>query len=140
MKDQASSKKRRHDDEEAEDVKAQGKRTKVESKDDLDRYTIGWVIKDAAYRDDINKNLNGNTLCIEMEAAGLMDDFPCLVIRGICDYADSHKNDAWQKHAAAVAAALTKELLQKVPLVEVDNERTVLETLARELRESMTDS
>ncbi|KAI8312833.1 Heterokaryon incompatibility protein 6, OR allele [Colletotrichum sp. SAR11_59] len=98
------------------------------------------VIKDAAYRDEINKNLDGNTLCIEMEAAGLMDDFPCLVIRGICDYADSHKNDAWQKHAAAVAAALTKELLQKVPPVEVDGQRTVVETLAQELRENMTDS
>ncbi|KAF0318128.1 ankyrin repeat protein [Colletotrichum asianum] len=97
------------------------------------------VIKDAAYRDEINKNLDGNTLCIEMEAAGLMDDFPCLVIRGICDYADSHKNDAWQKHAAAVAAALTKELLQKVPPVEVDGQRTVVETLAQELRENMTD-
>ncbi|KAK1855763.1 ankyrin repeat protein [Colletotrichum chrysophilum] len=97
------------------------------------------VIKDAAYRDEINKNLDGNTLCIEMEAAGLMDDFPCLVIRGICDYADSHKNDAWQKHAAAVAAALTKELLQKVPPIEVDGQRTVVETLAQELRENLTD-
>ncbi|KAK2050877.1 hypothetical protein LY76DRAFT_529594, partial [Colletotrichum caudatum] len=32
-------------------------------------------------------------ICFEMEAAGLMDKFPCLVIRGICDYADTHKND-----------------------------------------------
>ncbi|KAH9235538.1 hypothetical protein K456DRAFT_1749267 [Colletotrichum gloeosporioides 23] len=37
-----------------------------------------------------------------MEAAGLMTNFPCLVIRGICDYADSHKKKAWQEHAAAV--------------------------------------
>lgn len=28
-------------------------------------------------------------LCFEMEAAGLMNHFPCLVIRGICDYSDS---------------------------------------------------
>ncbi|KOC09494.1 hypothetical protein AFLA70_507g000441 [Aspergillus flavus AF70] len=34
-----------------------------------------------------------NVLCFEMEAAGLMDQFPCLVIRGISDYADSHKDD-----------------------------------------------
>ena len=34
-------------------------------------------------------------LCVEMEAAGLMNDFPCIVIRGVCDYADSHKNDIW---------------------------------------------
>lgn len=50
-------------------------------------------------------------LCFEMEAAGLMDDFPCAVIRGICDYADSHKNKHWQEYAAAVAAAYAKELL-----------------------------
>jgi nucleoside phosphorylase len=47
-----------------------------------------------------------------MEAAGLMNDFPCIVIRGICDYADSHKNDTWQKYAAIAAAAYAKELLQ----------------------------
>ncbi len=41
----------------------------------------------------------------EMEAAGLMNEFPCLVIRGICDYADSHKNDDWQEYASTVAAA-----------------------------------
>ncbi|KAN0070408.1 vegetative incompatibility protein HET-E-1 [Elaphomyces granulatus] len=46
-----------------------------------------------------------------MEAAGLMDNFPCLVIRGICDYADSHKNKQWQGYAAATAAAYAKELL-----------------------------
>ncbi|KAF5492609.1 hypothetical protein CGCS363_v010884 [Colletotrichum siamense] len=97
------------------------------------------VIKDATYRDQINKNLNGNALCIEMEAAGLIDDFPCLVIRGISDYADSHKNNMWQEHAAAVAAALTKELLENVQPVEVESERTVLEKIARSLQENLAD-
>lgn len=55
-------------------------------------------------------------LCFEMEAAGLMDRFPCLVIRGICDYADSHKNKQWQEYAAATAAAYAKELLSVVPI------------------------
>ena len=41
-------------------------------------------------------------LCFEMEAAGLMDSFPCVVVRGISDYADSHKNKQWQPWAAAV--------------------------------------
>jgi nucleoside phosphorylase len=40
-----------------------------------------------------------------------MDSFPCLVIRGICDYADSHKNKIWQPYAAATAASYAKELL-----------------------------
>ncbi|KAF5856198.1 hypothetical protein ETB97_007699 [Aspergillus alliaceus] len=44
-----------------------------------------------------------------------MNDFPCIVIGGICDYADSHKNKDWQGHATAVAAATTKELLSLVP-------------------------
>ena len=40
-----------------------------------------------------------------------MDDFPCLVIRGICEYADTHKDKRWQPYAVAVAAAYAKELL-----------------------------
>ncbi|EQB52061.1 hypothetical protein CGLO_08339 [Colletotrichum gloeosporioides Cg-14] len=97
------------------------------------------VIKDAAFRDEISNNLGGNVLCVEMEAAGLMDDFPCLVIRGICDYADSHKNKAWQEHAAAVAAAFTKELLEYVPPVEVDGERPAWEHLSEEVRRGFED-
>lgn len=50
------------------------------------------VIKDADRRDEINAMLGGGTLCFEMEAAGLMNDFPCLVIRGICDYAGKIKS------------------------------------------------
>ena len=49
-----------------------------------------------------------------MEAAGLMDTFPCVVIRGVCDYADSHKNKRWQRYAAATAACYCKELLGMV--------------------------
>ena len=40
-----------------------------------------------------------------------MSDFPCVVIRGICDYSDSHKNDAWQGYAAATAAVFAREVL-----------------------------
>jgi len=86
------------------------------------------VIKDAAIRDKINQRLDGNVLCFEMEAAGLMNNFPCLVIRGICDYADSHKNKAWQEHAAAVAAAFAKEFLSIVPVHDVDQLPTIRST------------
>lgn len=64
-----------------------------------------------------------------MEAAGLMNHFPCLVIRGICDYADSHKNDRWQRYASATAAAYTKELLAYVPAVEIKETKRALEVL-----------
>ncbi|KAH0288096.1 hypothetical protein KCU62_g5496, partial [Aureobasidium sp. EXF-3399] len=77
------------------------------------------VIKDAQTRDRIVKDLGGQVLCFEMEAAGLMNDFPCLVVRGISDYCDSHKNDGWQRYAAATAAAYTRELLLLVPPEDV---------------------
>jgi nucleoside phosphorylase len=78
------------------------------------------VIKDAAVRDRLDKDLGENLLCIEMEAAGLMNDFPCLVIRGICDYADSSKNKDWQEYAAAVAAAFAKEILSTLQVWAVE--------------------
>ena len=68
-------------------------------------------------------------LCFEMEAAGLMDNFPCLVIRGICDYSDTHKNKNWQPYAAATAAAYAKELLGFIPLVQVDNTPTAADAI-----------
>ena len=76
------------------------------------------VIKDGATRDRLSEELGG-VLCFEMEAAGLMNDFPCLVVRGICDYADSHKNKAWQPYAAATAAACAKAILSLVPAAKV---------------------
>jgi len=69
------------------------------------------LVKDATTRDVIVQDTGEECICLEMEAAGLMNSFPCLVIRGICDYADSHKNDRWQRYAAATAAAYAKEFL-----------------------------
>ncbi|KAN0082002.1 hypothetical protein V8E54_003300 [Elaphomyces granulatus] len=82
------------------------------------------VMREAAKRDRISAELGG-VLCFEMEAAGLMNSFPCLVIRGICDYADSHKNKKWQPYAAATASAYAKELLSIIAAVEVAETRTV---------------
>lgn len=73
------------------------------------------VMKSGRRRDQISKDLGG-VLCFEMEAAGLMNDFPCVVIRGICDYADAHKNKDWQEYAAAVAAAYAKEVIMTLPI------------------------
>jgi nucleoside phosphorylase len=70
------------------------------------------VVKDGSTRDRIARE--EGILCFEMEAAGLMDTFPCVVIRGVCDYADSHKNKRWQPYAAATAACYAKELLGEV--------------------------
>ncbi|KAJ5169209.1 uncharacterized protein N7482_004803 [Penicillium canariense] len=75
------------------------------------------VVKDGIMRDKMSRELGG-VLCFEMEAAGLMNILSCLVIRGICDYSDSHKNKKWQQYAAIVAASCAKELLGMVPPAE----------------------
>lgn len=59
-----------------------------------------------------------DVICFEMEAAGVMDEYPCVVVRGICDYADSHKNKGWQNYAAATAAAYAKGLLSRIPAAD----------------------
>ncbi|KAK2596314.1 hypothetical protein N8I77_013210 [Diaporthe amygdali] len=80
------------------------------------------VMKHGMTRDKVARDQNAHgpgVLCFEMEAAGLADSFPCLVVRGICDYSDSHKNKGWQRYAAAAAAAYAKELLHIVPAVNM---------------------
>ncbi|KAE8346723.1 hypothetical protein BDV24DRAFT_158354 [Aspergillus arachidicola] len=72
------------------------------------------VIKDGRERDTIAQEFD--TLCFEMEAAGIMNHIPCLVVRGICDYCDSHKNKEWQGYAALVAAIYAKSLLSAIPV------------------------
>jgi nucleoside phosphorylase len=67
------------------------------------------VIKSAKERDLLAQQ--DRLICFEMEAAGLMNFFKCIVIRGICDYADKRKHKEWQPYAAAVAAAYAKLLL-----------------------------
>ncbi|KAF7556324.1 hypothetical protein G7Z17_g1541 [Cylindrodendrum hubeiense] len=78
------------------------------------------LMKDAIERDRYAEDPELNVLCFEMEAGGLMNTFPCLVVRGICDYSDSHKNDDWHKYAALAAAAYTRELLHVVKPTSVD--------------------
>jgi nucleoside phosphorylase len=86
------------------------------------------LFKDASTRDQLAKDIGG-CLCVEMEAAGLMNSFPCLVIRGICDYADSHKNDRWQQYASATAAAYAKELLGFIEPRQLQATRKVIDVL-----------
>ncbi|KAK2786337.1 hypothetical protein FQN53_006705 [Emmonsiellopsis sp. PD_33] len=95
------------------------------------------LFKDAAYRDKVLSRLGDDCICIEMEAAGLMNDFPCIVIRGISDYADSHKNDVWQRYAAATAAAYAKELLYDVDCQELQQTLRAcdLENISEQLTE-----
>ncbi|KAH8598495.1 nucleoside phosphorylase domain-containing protein [Bisporella sp. PMI_857] len=70
------------------------------------------LIKNAKLRDKLRDKYK--IICFEMEAAGLMNTLPVAVVRGICDYADCHKNDVWHRYAAATAAAYAKGLLYAI--------------------------
>lgn len=78
------------------------------------------VIKDSSTRDKLAEELD--VICFEMEAAGMMDICPCLPVRGICDYSDSHKAKEWQKYAAATAAAYAREFLEELAVCKVVSE------------------
>ena len=67
------------------------------------------VMKSGEDRDNIARK--AGVIGFEMEGAGVWDIFPCVVIKGACDYADSHKTKAWQRYAAATAAACMKAFL-----------------------------
>ncbi|KAF7543931.1 hypothetical protein G7Z17_g10343 [Cylindrodendrum hubeiense] len=108
------------------------RRPRDEDEDDLTIHygviaSANRLMKDARVRDKLAAEKG--VLCFEMEAAGLMNHFPCLVIRGICDYADSHKNKEWQGFAAMAAAAYAKDLLRQIPLNKVESERKISEVL-----------
>ncbi|KAK4867782.1 hypothetical protein LT330_006665 [Penicillium expansum] len=69
------------------------------------------VVKSGEDRDRIAKR--HGLIAFEMEGAGVWDEVPCIVVKAVCDYADSHKNKVWQHFAAATAASATKALLER---------------------------
>ncbi|KAI6090317.1 nucleoside phosphorylase domain-containing protein [Hypoxylon rubiginosum] len=82
----------------------------------------GSSVEDKATRDNLD-SIHGSRrlLCIDKVVSDLADDFPCIVIRGICDYADERRRDCkgWEEPAAAVSAAFAKEVLSVLLEVEV---------------------
>lgn len=69
------------------------------------------VVKSGEDRDRIAKS--HGVIAFEMEGAGVWDEVPCIVVKAVCDYADSHKNKIWQDFAAATAASVMKALLER---------------------------
>ena len=68
------------------------------------------IMKSSHHRDETAAEWN--VIAFEMEGAGVWDTFPTLVVKGVSDYADSHKDDIWQQYAAARAAACMKAILR----------------------------
>ena len=75
------------------------------------------LMKDGISRDRYARELD--VICFDMESAGLIDSVPCIPIRGICDYSDTHKNKHWQKYAALAAASFAKEMAEHIPLHDI---------------------
>jgi nucleoside phosphorylase len=67
-------------------------------------------MKSGQHRDEIAKR--EKVIGFEMEGAGVWDNIPCIIIKGVCDYADSHKNKSWQAYAAATGASAAKAFLE----------------------------
>jgi nucleoside phosphorylase len=79
------------------------------------------VIKSASDRDNISKKTKA--IGFEMEGVGIWEEFSCImVIKGVCDYADSHKSKLWQTYAAATAAAASKAVLKRYIQTDVPSE------------------
>ncbi|WYZ44562.1 hypothetical protein EsH8_VII_000998 [Colletotrichum jinshuiense] len=70
-------------------------------------------MKSGAHRDRVAQR--HGLIAFEMEGAGVWDMIPCIIVKGVCDYADSHKNKKWQDFAAAIAVSATKALLERYP-------------------------
>uniref|UniRef100_A0A0B7KI71 Uncharacterized protein n=1 Tax=Bionectria ochroleuca TaxID=29856 RepID=A0A0B7KI71_BIOOC len=101
----------------------------------------GGVIKNNEDKDRLRRGRD-DAVCFEMEAAGIMDEIPCLVVRGISDYGDSHKHDDWQNYAAGVAAAYARALLRRINGKEVKETalmRKALDALEHRIDEISND-
>jgi nucleoside phosphorylase len=69
------------------------------------------VMKSGVDRDRIATE--HNMVAFEMEGVGAWDEIPCMLVKGLCDYADSHKNKDWQDYAAATAASVARAIIDR---------------------------
>ncbi|KAK1624261.1 phosphorylase superfamily protein [Colletotrichum phormii] len=99
------------------DVVYQVVRRRLESKRFESRIHVGCigsgdtVMKSGEHRDRVAQE--HDIIAFEMEGAGVWEEIPCIIVKGVCDYADSHKNKLWQDFAAAMAASATKALMER---------------------------
>jgi nucleoside phosphorylase len=71
------------------------------------------LVKKTELRDELRRQFG--VLGVEMEGSGLadgawFDGAGYLVVRGVCDYCDKHKNDVWQQYAAGIAMAYVRAI------------------------------
>ena len=83
------------------------------------------VMKSGVHRDKLMAS--EEVIAFEMEGAGTWDQLPTVVVKSVCDHADSHKNKAWQGYAAATAASCAKAILEEWEESDVAKTQTVHE-------------
>lgn len=67
------------------------------------------IVRNSVDRERLRRGYKA-ALCFEAEAAGIMDEIPCLVIRGISDYADAHVQEGWHHYAAAYCETILRKV------------------------------
>ncbi|KAK2597338.1 hypothetical protein QQS21_006034 [Conoideocrella luteorostrata] len=85
------------------------------------------VMKSGEDRDRIAKT--EGVIAFEMEGAGVWEEMPCIVVKGVCDYADCHKNKKWQDFASATAASASKAILERYIQTDRHQGRVVVKPL-----------
>ena len=80
--------------------------------------TADILLKDPSIRDRLRDD--HGVRAVEMEGSGMqtaawLANRQFIVVRGACDYADTHKNDDWQHYAALTAASVARCLIERMP-------------------------
>lgn len=66
-------------------------------------------MESAAERDRLSREVG--VIAFEMEGSGVWDEVPCIIVKGVCDYADYHKHKGCQNFAVATAASVSKAII-----------------------------
>lgn len=93
----------------------------------------GTVVKSGKHRDEIAKHYD--VIAFETEAAGVWDELPCIIVKGVSNYADGHGNKHWQDFAAATAACVAKALMERYTKTD-KTFRTQIQQQMKELMEN----
>lgn len=76
---------------------------------------------DMAFNSGVHRDSLAKThgiIAFEMEGAGIWDELPCIIVKGVSDYGDGHKTRKWaewQNFAAATSASVARALIERYP-------------------------
>jgi nucleoside phosphorylase len=86
-----------------------------ETKIHFGRYASGNAVMKSGHRRDLLIREEG-VIGFEMEGAGAWEVFGTIVVKGVVDYADSHKNKRWRGYPAARAALCAAAMIGEIEL------------------------